>query len=179
MKTFSITKEYAHRDGRTVEYNVLRVYDQGSIWRKRSMKLKKLYHYLVSREYERTPPSRLTKNDSPLLGPNMWELTDDNIDRVFTTLAKSNETQGQDTPQQNDAAQTPFIQEKELAAYREHIERSRLNESIIEERRRKQAKALWMMYNNGELIRQTIVVSGNYGSLRQEVLYSHLSFFAV
>lgn len=179
MKTFSITKEVAHRDDRTVEYYVLRVYENGNIWRKRSMQLKKLYHYLMSREYERTPPWRSTKKDSPLLGPKRWELTDDNIDRVFTTLVNSNETQGQDTSHQNDAAQAPSIQEKVIASDRELIERSRLNESIIEERRRKQAKALWMMYNNGELIRQTIYISGNYGSLCQEVLYSHKSLYAI
>ena len=128
----------------------------------------------MSREYERTMPTGVKKMHSTLLGPKRWELTDDNIDMVFTKMVNDEAAEAQEA-----AAQTPAIQEQEIVAAREFISQSRMNESIIEERRRRQAKALWMMYNAGELIRQTIEVTGNYGSLRQEFLYSHKSLFSV
>ena len=181
MRTFSITKEVAHKGDKTIEFNVVRVFDnKGNIWRKRSLKLTKLYHYLMSREFERTPPTGVIKIHSQLLGPKRWELTDDNIDMVFNMMVKDedhNETQ--EANQETDPINTPDLEENEFTTTREIIVQSRLNASIIEERRRRQAKALWMMYNAGELIRQTIEVTGNYGSLRQEFLYSHKSFFSV
>lgn len=49
----------------------------------------------------------------------------------------------------------------------------------IVERRKKQAEALWSMYHDGKLIRQTIQIGTEGGVFQQEVLFSHKSKFAI
>ena len=62
------------------------------------------------------------------------------------------------------------IQEK-----REELRR----EACAPERRAAQAKALWMMYERGELVRQTIMYESAVGTIKQDVLFSHKSIYAV
>lgn len=51
-------------------------------------------------------------------------------------------------------------------------------ELVAQIRRPLQAKALWAMYQRGELQRQTIHYTGEYGEIKQEMLYSHHSIYA-
>lgn len=52
-------------------------------------------------------------------------------------------------------------------------------EACAPERRTAQAKALWMMYERGELERQTIMYESANGTFQQEVLFSHKSIYAI
>ena len=61
-----------------------------------------------------------------------------------------------------------------LAKYAEMREIEAYREMRAPERRRVQAAALWRMYRDGELVRQTISI----GTMKQEMLYSHVSIFA-
>ena len=61
-----------------------------------------------------------------------------------------------------------------LAKYAEMKEIEAYREMRAPERRRVQAAALWRMYRAGELVRQTISI----GTLKQEMLYSHVSRFS-
>lgn len=66
-----------------------------------------------------------------------------------------------------------------LAARRANRERRKdekeMKNIIDEPRRWLQARALWSLYRRGEVIKQTIVI----GSIRQEMLLSHKSIYAI
>lgn len=79
--------------------------------------------------------------------------------------------------------ETDEEREARLARAREEREQRKEEEEWREmmapERRAKAAKALWQMYRNGELIRQTIEYHSEIGEIKQEVLFSHKSIYAV
>ena len=66
-----------------------------------------------------------------------------------------------------------------LAARRANRERRKdekeMKHIIDEPRRWLQARALWSLYRRGEVIKQAIVI----GSIRQEMLLSHKSIYAI
>ena len=76
-------------------------------------------------------------------------------------------------------------EEREARLKRDREEREKRKEEeewremMAPERRAKAAKALWQMYRNGELIRQTIEYHSEIGEIKQEVLFSHKSRYAV
>ena len=79
--------------------------------------------------------------------------------------------------------ETPEEREERLARAREEREQRKEEEEWREmmapARREKAAKALWQMYYNGELIKQTIDYHGENGGIKQEVLFSHKSIYAI
>ena len=79
--------------------------------------------------------------------------------------------------------ETPEEREARLERAREEREKRKEEEEWREmmapARRKAAAKALWQMYHNGELIRQTIEYHSEIGEINQEVLFSHKSRYAV
>lgn len=73
-------------------------------------------------------------------------------------------------------------QKKEAEARIRRIQQKReelRREACAPERRAAQAKALWMMYERGELVRQTIMYESDLGVIKQDVLFSHKSVYAI
>jgi pyruvate kinase len=83
---------------------------------------------------------------------------------------------------ETEAAPKKRLTDEEKAQRRLENERRKeeeeMRELVAQIRRPIQAKALWAMYQKGELQRQTIRYKSEYGEIRQEMLYSHRSIYA-
>lgn len=82
-----------------------------------------------------------------------------------TEQPKARKPRREETDEERSLRLAKYAERREIEAYRE---------MRAPERRRVQAAALWRMYRAGELVRQTISI----GTMKQEMLYSHVSIFA-
>ena len=171
MYEFSISKEHSKKRGKINEYCTVHVYNDRYHWKFRSVKPERVKKWLENKVYLTKMPTILTSVTAAKTLVRR-ELTAAKIQEVFGMLERGEDVNNQGTI----VIEKKKIQEDRLFKL---IERER-EEKILDQKRRKQAEVLWDMYEHGEVFLQVVEIPKvGGGTLRQTMLLSHHSNFAV